>query len=325
MTLRVALATTPSGEPALRHALEQDGAMVVGPGPADADVLVVDLESLGDAGIRIVQDVMDSAPIPVLALCRGDNSRQAAHVLAAGGVDAITRDAALADNGGLLRRRVRLVSGVGVVRHATWPQSPGPTVGQVSVGQSPGRQTVVAIAGSTGGPAALATVLGELSGLAAAVLVVQHLHAEFMDRFVAWLGGLSALPVAQAHDAESVHGGRVYVAPAGWHLRLGASGTLSLGDQPAALHRPSADELLDSVAIAAGPAGVGVVLTGMGRDGAIGLLAMRRAGGRTFVQDEASSAVFGMPQAALDVGAVDHTTALTALGPAIRAAAEGAS
>jgi two-component system chemotaxis response regulator CheB len=164
----------------------------------------------------------------------------------------------------------------------------------------------VAVAASTGGPAALATVLSGLGGLAAPVLVVQHLHPDFTAGLVEWMSRAGALPVQVARHGELVRPGHVYVAPGGQHLRLGPNRHLTLSATPASIHRPSADQLFISVAEVAGAAGVGVVLTGMGEDGAQGLLAMHRAGGRTLGQDEATCAVFGMPQAAQRIGAVSE-------------------
>jgi two-component system chemotaxis response regulator CheB len=323
VTIRAAVATSAQNARSLCRALEQDRDITVlaridqsqpQPLPPDTQILVVDLASLGDAGLRLVQTVMGSTPIPVLALCPDDDPDQGVRALARGAVAAVSRDAALEHDGSLLRLRTLLVSGVGVVRRFADSRVPRHTAGPASI---------VAIGASAGGPAALARLLGALGGIAAPVLVVQHLHQEFMGGFVAWLANQSALPVAEAQDAERVRSAQVYLAPAGRHLRLTSAGTVSLDELPVSLHRPSADELLGSVASAAGTSGVGVILTGMGRDGAAGLLAMRRAGARTFVQDEASCAVFGMPRAALDIGAVDRTTPLDQLAATILGAVRG--
>lgn len=179
---------------------------------------------------------------------------------------------------------------------------------------------MVAIAASTGGPSALAAVLSGLTDLQAPVLVVQHLHADFVAGLVQWMARVSALPVEIASDHQIAVPGRTYVAPGGTHLRLGANRRLELAELPVTVHRPSANELFTSVADSAGSAGIGVVLTGMGDDGAQGLLAIRRQGGVTLAQDEASSAVFGMPQAAERLGAVTEMLPLARLAMAIQRA-----
>jgi len=183
---------------------------------------------------------------------------------------------------------------------------------------------VVSIAGSTGGPPVLASVLAELGPVRAPVLVVQHLHGDFVPGLVAWMAKASSLPVRLAAHGEPLEPGTVYIGPGGSHLRMSSDYRIALSPEPATLHRPSADELFQSVAQHAAADGIGVVLTGMGDDGAAGLLALRRAGGATFAQDEASSAVFGMPRAAQRIGAVTELLPAGAIAAAILRAERGA-
>jgi two-component system chemotaxis response regulator CheB len=184
---------------------------------------------------------------------------------------------------------------------------------------------VVAIAASTGGPAALAYLLPRLpADLPAAVLVVQHMPEGFTEMLAARLGQSCPLPVAEARDGELLRHGRVLIAPGGRHLRVQATpgGVVTLvGRGPTVSdHRPSADVLFHSVAKEFGPRSVGVILTGMGDDGAAGLLAVRRALGETLAQDEDSSVVFGMPREALLRGAADRPTPLERIPDLIVAA-----
>jgi two-component system chemotaxis response regulator CheB len=167
--------------------------------------------------------------------------------------------------------------------------------------------------------------LSGLGGLSAPVLVVQHLHPDFTDGLVAWMSRVSALPVSTAEHMQALQPGRVYFAPGGVHLRLTANLRLALDPAPETIHRPSADELFQSVAEHAGSRGVGVLLTGMGDDGAKGLLAIRQHGGRTLAQDEATSAVFGMPKAAARIGAVTDLMPIDKLAAGIRRAAREVS
>jgi len=335
VTVRVALACAASAEVGLRRLLQRDpGITVVSGGPparaaAAADILVVDLDSLGSTGLELLRRAMREQPLPVLALCPADErAPTASQALSAGAVDAITLTAGLDREGELLRRRVHLVSGVSVVRRtgqrapvagAAPPTGAVPaTIARPAIAEA-GR-AIVAIGASTGGPAALSEVLSRLRGLPAPVLVVQHLHADFMAGFVTWLASRSALPVRQARQDDTPCPGQVFVAPAGRHLRLRPDWRLGLDALPATVHRPSVDELFRSVAEVAGPAGVGVLLTGMGRDGAAGLLAIHRAGGYTLAQDEASSVVFGMPAAAIALGAGNGGMSLPAIAEAVVAA-----
>lgn len=215
-----------------------------------------------------------------------------------------------AASGRALRRLIRIVRGVTVVRHQ---RARVPTAPATRRGGNP----VVAIAASTGGPAAVAEVLSGLAGLAAPVLVVQHIHADFVDSFASVLSRSSALPVTIAMDGDRPRPGVVYVAPGGVHLGLSADRRIVLSSEPRGLHRPSADQLFLSVAAAAGAASVGVVLTGMGDDGAVGLKEVRRVGGVTIAQDQATSAVYGMPSAAAKAGAVQHVLPLNRIADAV--------
>jgi two-component system chemotaxis response regulator CheB len=167
-----------------------------------------------------------------------------------------------------------------------------------------GRGGVVGICASTGGPQALAALL---SGIPASyplpILVVQHVAAGFIDGLARWLDDVVPLPVRIAEQGATAEPG-VAVAPDGAHLVLQPGGTFLLDRRsPAGSHRPSADVLLASIAKSSMSAGIGVVLTGMGRDGAAGLEAIREAGGLTIAQDEETSAVYGMPREAARRGA----------------------
>ena len=180
-----------------------------------------------------------------------------------------------------------------------------------------GRGPVVGVAASAGGPAAVAEVLAGLAGLPAPVLVIQHLNPEFVDGFVGWVAKISPLPVELARQGSPLRRGTVYVAPAGVHLKVAPSRHVVLDPDPPMLHRPSADQLFASLAEHLGRSAVGVVLSGMGGDGAQGLLALRERGGVTIAQDEASSAVFGMPRAAALAGAAASVLPLGEISGAI--------
>jgi two-component system chemotaxis response regulator CheB len=268
-------------------------------------VVILDLQLADGGGQDAIEQIMANTPTPILVLLapvEDRSSRAAVEALDAGALDALpTPERWTLRLEAELRRTVRQLRKITVVRHPRGGRVP--PVRRQPDAQS-GGSAVVALAASTGGPSALATVLAGLRGLLAPVLVVQHLHADFTHGMIDWMSRASALPVSMAAHGELAEPGRVYLAPGDSHLRLGLNRRLELASAPVSVHRPSADQLFESVAERAGRAGVGVLLTGMGEDGARGLLEMHRQGGHTFAQDEASSAVFGMPRAAQRLGAV---------------------
>jgi two-component system chemotaxis response regulator CheB len=220
--------------------------------------------------------------------------------------------------------RLRLLSRVPVISH------PGGRRGRVRGEVTPARRAstgyfkrasrVVAIAASTGGPRALTVLLGGLpAGLKAAVVIVQHIEASFEEGLARWLDDHCPLEVTVAKDQMELLEGRVYLAPQGRFSEVTTARRIALVDDPThtGMHCPSGDRLLESAATAYGPRAIGVVLTGMGRDGADGLLAIRQGGGTTIAQDEASSVVYGMPQAAAQNGAAQQVLPLDRVAAAI--------
>jgi two-component system chemotaxis response regulator CheB len=175
----------------------------------------------------------------------------------------------------------------------------------------------VAIAASAGGVQALLAVVGGLpKDFGAAVLVLLHVDQRFHSHLAEILARRAAIPVAQARDGDRLQPRTIVVAPPGAHLVVHPGGGLELEDSPR-LHyvRPAADRLFASVAESFGARAAAVVLTGTGRDGALGVIEIKRMGGRVIVQDEATSDYFGMPGAAIGTGDVDHVLALGEIAP----------
>jgi two-component system chemotaxis response regulator CheB len=323
--------------PAQRHQLveilQQDGDIIVVGQPATAlaaieavakarpDVVILDLHLPDGQSQQAIEQIMAHAPTPILILSARIDDRDspsAVEALVAGALEALPRPPKWsAEKGAALRRSVRQISKVQVIRH---PRGNRLRAGGRDRDTRPGLGPVVAVAASTGGPSALATLLAGLAGLRAPVLVVQHLHPDFIAGLVEWMSRISPLPVETAAHHQLALPGRIYIAPGERHLRYHADGRLELDALPVTVHRPSADELFRSVAEAAGASGIGVLLTGMGDDGAKGLLEIQRRGGHTLAQDEESSAVFGMPKAADRLGAVTELLPLPKIAAALQRA-----
>jgi two-component system, chemotaxis family, protein-glutamate methylesterase/glutaminase len=270
------------------------------------DLLMMDLELPGMGGLAAIKQIMGSAPLPIVVLSGhvSDGSTQAAAALAAGALATLSKDhvslgdpesdAALA-----LALRLRRLSHA----HVGLRPKRGPT----AIARRPpatGVATVIGIGASTGGPAALAAIFDELPGdYPLPVLVVQHMAAGFTSGLVEWLDQRVALPVGLARDRMDLAPG-IWFAPDDAHLLLEPGMILALDDKTVvSAHRPAVDVLLSSMATAAGASAIGVVLTGMGGDGGKGTAALRRVGACVIAQDEATSVIFGMPQAAIQAGA----------------------
>lgn len=186
-----------------------------------------------------------------------------------------------------------------------------------------GVNRIVFVGASTGGTEAVKTFLLGIPANCPPILIVQHMPESFTGSFAARLNGLCQPRVIEAQGGEVLAPGTVYVSPGHSHMRVRRAGagyvTELLKTPPVNRHRPSVDVLFDSAAEVVGRNAIGVILTGMGKDGANGLLRMRQAGGRTFGQDEASCVVYGMPREAALIGAVEETASLNDLAQKVLA------
>jgi two-component system chemotaxis response regulator CheB len=271
-------------------------------------LVTMDMELPGMSGGEAIEQIMSAHPVPILVLAGGveRGSAKALASLGAGALEVLCKDTLdLSDPRGTdaraFRTRVKLLSRVPVLHHPRGGLGRGRHAAAAL--SAPRSASVIGICASVGGPPALASALGMLpAAFAIPILVVQHIASGFTEGFARWLDDQVPLPVRLA--APGLVGPGIWVAPEGAHLVLDRTRRLSLDDHTdAGPHRPSADVLLRSVAKGAKADGVAVVLTGMGKDGAAGLGEVRRAGGLTIAQDEASSAVYGMPKAAVEHGA----------------------
>lgn len=294
------------------------------------DLVTLDVAMPGLDGIQVLGYIMSEAPRAVVMLtAAGDRSGDdlTLRALELGAVDFVRKP--MPDEGlqaDALRERVlgalRGALRVNLVAAASVLARPVRARLRASAPDRPAVR-VIAVAASTGGPRALAEVIPSLPpDLGAAVVIAQHMPAGFTASLAERLDRRSAIPVVEARDGDPLRENRAYVAPGGRHLRvsLGPDGMpfLEIGDD-APVHgvRPSADLLFRSIADTYGPAALGVVLTGMGRDGSAGLRWMRQAGAFGIVQDEATSTVYGMPKTALSGAGADAVVALPDMARAI--------
>lgn len=289
------------------------------------DVISMDVRLPGIDGLEATRQIMTENPTPIVIIAGDleDASLQISmNALRAGALSVVEKPVAashanyerIADT---ICTQLYIMSQVAVVRRrmigAGRPNAPA----SPEVDLTP--PAVIGIATSTGGPPALARLLSTLpAGLPVPILVVQHMGAVFMEGFASWLASVAPQRVKVAEDQELAKGGTVYIAPGDTHLEIGRGGMLRLSKVPAVGgQRPSGTLLFRSITQSYGARGLGVLLTGMGEDGAQGLLELRRAGGRTIAEDQTSAVVYGMPAAAVRLGAATVSLPLSLIAPRI--------
>ncbi len=296
------------------------------------DVILLDLEMPRMDGLTFLRQLMATEPIPVV-ICSGHTGKgteKAMIALEEGAVEVIGKPKFglkefLSESNILILDAIVAAAGTRVFRRARparLPHLPADAVLPLVPRAGAFRQAVVAIGASIGGPEALERILSQLPSNSPPILIVQHMPEQFTRALAKRLDKISRLRVVEAQDGERVRSGTAYIAQGNRHLILGLSGErffLEVKTGPlVSRHRPSADVLFRSVAASAGAAAIGALLTGMGNDGAQGLLEMKNLGAHTLVQDEASSVVFGMPRAAIELGAAAEVRSLGDMAVAIQ-------
>lgn len=284
------------------------------------DVVTLDVEMPGMDGLSFLEKIMRLRPMPVI-MCSTLTARGAEVTIEAlrlGAVDCIAKP--VGNPLEIVQEGARLCTMVKAAARSTVRQAPHRVAPLPTAAPGQQRDMVIAIGASTGGVEALFSLVGALPPDSPPVLVVQHMPASFTQGFAARLDRESRVTVLEAKSGVPIQKGHVYIAPGGEsHMELvgGAHGHIRLvPTDPVGGHRPSVDVLFHSVA-ALGDKAVGVILTGMGSDGAAGLRAMRAAGAHTFGQNQASCVVYGMPRAALEQGAVEREVSLASMPEAI--------
>lgn len=285
-------------------------------------------------GLEATEIVMSKSPRPILIV--SSESRDGAEItlkaLQLGAIDFVAKpsggiDLDMSSVSEELCRKLKMAAKVRVVRTATRPrpqdENPHPPVpadraAAASV-RSNGKFPIVVFACSTGGPATLMKLVPELpQDFPAAVLLVQHMPGNYTGQFAKQLAEVAQVKVKEAEAGEVIVPGQAYVCPGACHMRISTTGRVQLDDGPrVGGYRPCADLTFESAVDYCGPNTVGVVLTGMGNDGAKGVQAVKAAGGYVIAQDESTAVIFGMPQEAIKTGAVDQVLPLEAISAAI--------
>jgi two-component system chemotaxis response regulator CheB len=288
------------------------------------DVVTLDVEMPNMDGVTFLRKIMSLRPMPVLMVSTltQAGAETTLEALEIGAVDFVAKPVTDIGNGlteiaAELKAKVKAAARARVgVRHAPPPMR-APRLRQ-SAGHA---DRIIAIGASTGGVEALKKVLMNLPAICPPIVVTQHMPPRFTAAFAERLNRECPMRVSEAVQNEPIEANHVYIAPGSFHLEIARAGghyRCSLNEGPAVSgHRPSVDVLFNSVARVAGKAAIGVILTGMGKDGADGLTAMRQSGAITLGQDEASSLVYGMPRVAFERGAVMRQHSLSNMADAI--------
>ncbi len=308
------------------------------------DVITLDIEMPRMDGIEFLKRLLPQYPIPVVVVSAVtvEGSRRALEAMEAGALDIVAKpDASNRDGLTLmlaeLAEKVKEAATADIVKlrrfqsdaHAEAKASQSRGTHALGTLSAIGGNRIIAIGASTGGTTALNTLIPQFPADMPGVVLVQHMPAVFTRLFADALNKISKVSVKEAVSGDIVRAGLVLVAPGDFHMTVHKHGLEWRVDcnpgEKVSGHRPSVDVLFNSVAEAAGSKAVGLILTGMGRDGADGLLAMRRAGGRALAQNEESSVVFGMPKAAWENGAAERLVSIEDAVPGILSCLEASA
>ncbi len=288
------------------------------------DVITLDIEMPRMDGLTFLRKLMHYHPMPVVVVSSltPAGGELALEALAAGAVDVMCKPGASFTVGDMAPLLVEKLKGAAAIDLSRRRPAPMPAAEPTALSRTTNQ--VLALGASTGGTVALEHILRGFPENAPGTVIAQHMPEQFTTCFAARLDGLTRMRVREAQDGDSVTPGVALLAPGNRHMLLRRSGAryyVQVRDGPRVnRYRPSVDVMFRSVAQAAGRNALGVILTGMGGDGARGLLEMRQAGAETFAQDEATCVVFGMPRVAIECGAVAHVLPLERIaGEVLRA------
>ncbi|MGC8492293.1 MAG: protein-glutamate methylesterase/protein-glutamine glutaminase [Syntrophobacteraceae bacterium] len=283
----------------------------------EPDVITLDIEMPRMDGLSFLRKLMKYRPVPtiIVSSLTQANSEMALEAMEYGAVEVLAKPGgsySVGDMSEQLVEKIRAAACVRVASRAVVEERAVPNVAGLALKRS--THKVIAMGASTGGTEALKAVLMQMPANSPGIVIVQHMPPRFTTTFANRLNELCRIEVREAKDGDSVLPGSALIAPGNFHMglkRVGGSYYVEVGTGPLVLHqRPSVDVLFHSVARFAGANALGVIMTGMGKDGAAGMLEMKKAGAFTVAQDEASCVVFGMPKEAIRSGGVDKVVSL---------------
>ncbi|HAK87749.1 MAG: hypothetical protein A2X55_09510 [Nitrospirae bacterium GWB2_47_37] len=281
------------------------------------DIVTMDIEMPEMNGLEAIEHIMAAHAVPILVVTTRGDAHTAYAAISKGALDLVQKPDVNLDGAKEFIDKIKLLSKIRVITHIGGrravkdiKEQPKPVFGNKTVDR------IVAVASSTGGPEALSVLLsGFPEKFPCPIVIAQHISDGFVQGMVEWLKRTSRLNVKTASDGEYINPGTVYVSPSEKHMEITVDRKIALVERhPKDIYRPSCDALLSSVAKVYGQRSIGVILTGMGSDGAMGIKKIKGAGGLTIAQDEKTSVVFGMNKAAIDSGCVDKILPIDEIG-----------
>ncbi|MFH1413261.1 MAG: chemotaxis response regulator protein-glutamate methylesterase [Candidatus Omnitrophota bacterium] len=295
------------------------------------DIITMDIHMPVMDGLEATKQIMAYTPTPILVVSTSVFKMGMAKVFAAisyGALDVIEKGDmefnADAQSGKALIEKIKFLSNIRVVRHPLakfenrYIKRDEDKIG-IPQKKILGKDNLVAMIASTGGPQAIIEILRRLpENFPCSIVIVQHISLGFVEGLADWLNNASYIKVRVAEDSEDMQKGVAYIAPSNFQMRVEEGSKIHLSNEPAYNgHRPSGDILFESAARIYGENAIGIILTGMGSDGAMGIKAIKEMGGRTIAQDESSCIIYGMPKVAVEMGAIDKVLPLEKIPEAL--------
>jgi two-component system, chemotaxis family, protein-glutamate methylesterase/glutaminase len=281
------------------------------------DIVTMDIEMPVMNGIEAIEHIMATNAVPILVVTTQSDAQTAYTAVSKGALDLLPKPDVHLDSAHEFIRKLKLLSQIKVITHIGGKRALQKSQEPLRpLGLDKNTDRIIAIASSTGGPHALSTILSGLpEKFPCPVVIAQHIPDGFVKGLAEWLGKASNLHLTVAEHGKSLEAGRVYLSPPEQHMEVDSAKRISLIERsPGDIYHPSCDALLSSVARVYGNKSVGVILTGMGNDGASGMKAIQKAGGITIAQDEATSVIFGMNRVAIEGGGISRVLPIGEIG-----------